>query len=91
MCFCALLTNTSSLIFRRVFFSFCFGVEGAINFVFLHLFGFEKGVINWTDSSVLVVSPLPVVFTIIVKHCLWRPLIPVRVLAHTGARVGVKL
>lgn len=90
MCFRALLTNTS-LIFRRVFFSFCFGAEGAVNFVFLHLFGFEKDVINWTDSSDLVVSPLPVVFTIIVKHCLWRPLIPVRVLAHTGAWVGVKL
>lgn len=64
--------------------------EGAVNFIFSLSLAF-KDAINWTDCSVLVVSPLPVVFIIIVKHCAHLSVIHVHILTHTGARARVKL
>lgn len=76
--------------FWHIFFSCCYGAKGAVNFIFFLSLAF-KDAKNWTDPSVLVVSPVPVVFINIVKHCLCLSVIHVHILTHTGARARVKL
>lgn len=69
------------LFHNKIFFTY-----GVINFCFFSFFF----ALNWTDSSVLLFSALPVVFTIIVKHCPCPFVSRVHILTHTGVRAGVK-
>lgn len=70
--------------------------RGAVNILLSRSFAL-KDTADWTDMSVVVVSPLPVIllpllfFFLIVKHCPCLSVIHVHILIHTGARARVQI
>lgn len=74
------VSSTNVFFFSSSDVSSCyFRDKGAINLIFFSFVFALKDAINWMDSSVLVFSPLLVVFTLIAKHCLCPSVIHVNI------------